>query len=188
MARPPPDPELVDLVLRALRSGTSHAEVARLAHVSPGTIATWMRKYAGGGGACAKRLTPEIQAAVSTEPSEPPTPDDIDTSTLGIVDRAVREQLEVARGARTVGNMGAAQRALRDVVGLANTKARLERQQAAARDGLHITREELAAARRVVALRIKALLDRPLLCAHCNRALSLAWAESVLDTESAPLE
>ena len=83
-----------------------------------------------------------------------------------------REQVVVASAQN---NAELAQRHTRNASALASVLARLEKVEAAGSDDLRTPRSTIAAIRADLTGRIAALQERPLLCAHCSRALSVMW-------------
>lgn len=77
--------------------------------------------------------------------------------------------------AQAVGDANLAQRHTRNLAGLLSVLARLERTERAEEDAIRISRAEVATIERSLRERIAATLSRPLLCAHCSRALSVSW-------------
>jgi hypothetical protein len=95
------------------------------------------------------------------------------------LERAKAMQAELfanAAEAKAVGNYTAAQRSMRDAANLAPIIARLERAESGDADVLRVSRADIEAAMASHRSKVKALCARPLLCAHCGRALSLDWA------------
>lgn len=74
------------------------------------------------------------------------------------------------------GNHGAAQRYMRDSVGLMTLIARLEKQHAGDEDVVTIPRAEAANASARVLDNLRRLQARPLTCAHCGRELRMTIA------------
>jgi len=188
MPRAAPDPKLIELVLSAVRSGVAQAEVARQCGVSKGSVSAWVKRY--GGGEVVSRLTvPEVAPPVANAPralAEPAEPDAIDDGSTDPIARCEAMQTRMLRSAaasESIGNMTAAQRSMRDASNMAVVITRLRRDAAGDREVLHISQAEIAEGKRSVREKIKALVARPLLCAHCGRALSVELAE--LDPESA---
>jgi hypothetical protein len=83
-----------------------------------------------------------------------------------------REQIDHARAS---GDTQLGQRATRNSAALASVLARLEKVESADSDLLKITRTEIDATYRGLQERVKAIVSRPLFCAGCSRALSVAW-------------
>jgi predicted transcriptional regulator len=104
-----------------------------------------------------------------------PEPEEADADTLTTMRRMLQDTLKRAREAEAVGNFNTAQKSGRDAAALVNTITRLERLTAADADVLRISRVEIEERRKKVRERIRATLDRPLLCAECNRKLSVLW-------------
>jgi predicted transcriptional regulator len=113
-----------------------------------------------------------------------PEPEEEDADTLTTMRRMLQDTLKRAREAEAVGNFNTAQKSGRDAAALVNTITRLERLTAADADVLRISRTEIEERRKKVRERIRATLDRPLLCAECNRKLSVLWGTGKKDGEN----
>ena len=112
--------------------------------------------------------------AASAEPSAEAEPIDV-SDTLLTLRRMQSDALRIANEARGVGNMGAAQRAVRDAAALGNTIARVERSEQAESDVLRLSRADIELEMQKVLARVQAITARPLLCAACSRALSVRF-------------
>jgi hypothetical protein len=75
------------------------------------------------------------------------------------------------------GDFTTAAREAKNAAGLVNMMARIGAKSDG--DGLTFTRAEIAKAEATVLERVKATLDRPLLCAHCSRELSIEYGRLV---------
>lgn len=200
MARPTPDPSDVKAALAMLASGFSTRDVSRVAGVSAVTVSRWAKKYGPKPRPVLVAPPPKPEPEVEAEPEvicpkleiEPPPPEStepddppIDLDTLTSLRRMHQDMLRTSRGANRVGNYATAQRSMRDAAALANTIARVERDTRAAGDSLVVSKDELDAARARVRETAQAILERPMLCAHCSRALSASWGESDADASGA---
>lgn len=114
------------------------------------------------------------ERAAQTSEAAPPV---ADSDTLRVLVELQREQIRLMRESREVGNLSAAQKFGRDAAGLSNTIARMQKLGQEDADILRISRADIAAARLSFEEKLRALADRPLLCAHCGRALSVEWGE-----------
>lgn len=174
MARPPTDPAIVQIAVDYARTGMSHDDIAEAMRaagyrVSAASVGNWARKAGVRPGV--------VPVATPAAPPDDDPPDD------GTVDDEIRNLRKMQRDlqrdaetARSMGNMTAAQRAMSASAALAPVIARLLRASKDERDVLRIPRSELDSARAKHRERIRALLDRPLLCAECSRKLSIDWA------------
>jgi transcriptional regulator with XRE-family HTH domain len=83
--------------------------------------------------------------------------------------------------ALAVGNSGLAQRQTRNAAALMSVLARLERTAADESDAVRISAAEAKQIQAQLFERMRAHLERPLLCAECNRKLSVRWGTEGLD-------
>jgi transposase-like protein len=178
--RPKPDPAVVARAVEAVRrGGRSLADVAREHGVSKMTVKRW---------ADAAEPRPDIAeraariaaatglGAAPEPPAAPPAADAAsDVDTLEMARRSWRECLARARAAEAEGNHTAAQRSGRDAAAWAVLVARLEKTAAVDADVLRISRAEVDEAMAGIRTRVESIVSRPLLCAHCSRALSASW-------------
>lgn len=172
-------PETVAAALAALATGRPLRDVAREFGVTATTVLRWRD-------AVVDEAPPivVVPAAIAALPAAPPAPalpelppipEGADTLERA---RAFLARVEViAEHSLQVGNVKAAQSAMRDALKAINDIARYETQQAKRGDGLHISQEEIDESRETVRARFAALADRPLLCAHCGRKLAISWGE-----------
>lgn len=157
-------------VLEALRTGMSIRDAATQHGVPKSTVGRWAKLLE----ADAPEPTPILPAPKAPSPEDPP---DASTDALTATRTLHRQTISLAEEARRVGNVGAAQRAMRDAAALVTVIARLEKAERQDGDVLRISRAEIVAAQIRQRERLRALLERPLLCAHCGRALSVDWGE-----------
>lgn len=186
--RNPPDPALVKLALDELRSGSSPADVAVAAGVSEACIKQWRRKYGGNDPALSPRTSMpaalEARAAARAEEPTTPTAESVfaslppDASSLERNVALQKVQFKIADEAFAIGNYSAAQKSMRDATQTALAIARIEKELRSDGDQLHISKAEIDAAKKSYRERVRTLLDRPLLCAHCSRELSIAWTDA----------
>lgn len=113
------------------------------------------------------------QAPAPDGDAEPLGPDDADLLALlrGVLSTQTRGMQEASR----IGNHAAAQKYGRDAAGLGAVIARLEKAAKSDDDVIRVARHEIDARLALMRERVEALQSRPLLCAHCSRALSVAW-------------
>lgn len=173
MPRPKPDPELVALVLEAVRAGGSCREVAVEAGISQMTVQRWAKAA----GVKAAEPTPEHMRPAEPEPEAPDlVQGEGNAATLAFTRAMQANLLRMSRTAEKSGNFASAQKAARDAAGLAAVIARLELGASADSDVLRISRNELRTAEATIEARLQALADRgPIRCADCARALSVLW-------------
>lgn len=195
MARHPPDRELIDLVLDAASRGTPASEIAGLAGVNEQTIRKWVKRYGGPGAVTGARVaTPALRAAYSGVPTaedplppsdelQPPPEPPPGASSLEMARHAHAMSMYAAVRAQRLGNLTAAQRNMRDAANLLPTIARLEKAETGDQDCVRVPRADIQRVRADLTERIRKLLDRPLLCEHCGRALSVQLAEGDDPTE-----
>lgn len=188
MARNAPDPELIELVREAIGSGSTLGEVAEVAGVSKACVARWCKKY----GMTPRTVAPTAMreraaaAAVDDTPEPPPLELKGDASLADIV-ALQRDLVREANSAKTVGNYSAYQRSMRDAAGLVPVIARMKAAEKEGADVLHVSRSDLEMAHSNNRAKLRQLLERPLLCEHCGRALSVEWGEAPhLQPESTP--
>ncbi len=128
----------------------------------------------------AKASAPTIAERAASLPEIPDAPDDADddadpSDTLGFLRKMVTDTQRRIRLAEQQGNMAAAQKMGRDLGGLLNTVARVERLERSEEELIRITKDQLVEAKSSVLAKVHALADRPLHCAECSRKLSVRW-------------
>lgn len=171
--RKPPDAETLAVVAGALADGISVRDMARTLGVTKMTISRWMRAYAE---------TPAGRAAafVKRKAAPPPAPEaspegEDDEPFLATLQRLMRGYTRRMRECEAIGDTTTAQKIGRDAEALARTIARVQKGDAANADTFSIPRADIDATMDALRERVKAILDRALLCAECSRALSVAW-------------
>jgi hypothetical protein len=192
MARNPPDPELVEVVLDYARTGMSHADIAEVLAssglvVTAATVGSWCRKHGVKVCTAAPAVVEHAKARREAASIVPPTPpsggdddseDDAGDDELAALVKMRKSMTRDAETARAVGNLTAAQRSMTAAATLAPVIARLRRAQKEDADVLHISKADIQSRMALHREHVRALLDRPLLCAECGRKLSVSWAES----------
>ncbi len=184
MTRHAPDPAIKAAALEALRAGGSFREVAAAVGVSQTTIARWAKDAdpaelparLGGTAAVAPEIAERAAKIVgriepATIPAVEALPDD--ASALLRVRAILAEADRALQRGRASGDLQLIQRATRDSAMMLPVLARLEAQAAESGDVLHVTHASIEEAMAGVEKRVAALLDRPLLCAECGRALAI---------------
>ena len=135
------------------------------------------------------RVAEAPQIAEAPVPGPPDSPEAAkgldDGDELARVLQLQNEQFAFARESRKLGNMTAAQRAMRDASSLAPVIARLRKARAEGADGTTITSAQLAAARKSFYDKLAILTAQPIYCAHCGRALRIATAETDVSADTA---
>lgn len=187
MPRPPADPDLKALCVDAVRAGESARDVSRrLAEtldirVSHVAISRWVKEAA---------TAPAVPALAPAPPAQPETnaddvpPENADTLTLTrwMRDAAIRD----AGRAKAVGHYGPAAQFMKRAADLAPTIARLEKASRESGDLIRVSRADVEKTMGGIREKVAALLDRPLLCAHCGRALSVAIGHGTDGAPGAP--
>jgi|SRR6185369_4969760 len=194
MAAPtPPDPDAVAFARERKAAGLSLSaiaeEMAAVGYpVTPMTLSRWLRDPAaaveprGPRRSKAKASTPR-QALAGRAPAPPEQEPDADPGTLeamrAILTRTIRE-VEAQR----IINPKLAQQLGRDVGTYAAIVSRLEKGAEDDADQLRFSRREVDQAMTALLERVKAVCDRPLLCAECSRKLSVDWGTGGVESVS----
>jgi DNA invertase Pin-like site-specific DNA recombinase len=159
--------------IAAVDSGTPRRDVATKYGVSEMTIGRWVKERDRGG---ARTIADRVAAMPEIKVSIDELPSDVDPSdTLGFLKQMVTDTQRRIRLSERQGNLAAAQKMGRDLGGLLNTVARVERLERSEEELIRITREQLVEAKASVLAKVHALADRPLHCAECARKLSVRW-------------
>jgi transcriptional regulator with XRE-family HTH domain len=181
MARNKPDPEVVAEAVAARRAGVSLRDVARVAGVSPTTVMRWEASAAAAPPAPAPDVMARAKALVAGAPAPDPEPDadpaPPEDDALAYARWQRRRILREGERAALAGNHAANQKAQRDAVAMSTLIARLEKASENDADVIRVTRGEVDQAMAGVREKVRAVLDRPLLCAACSRALNVDIAE-----------
>lgn len=125
----------------------------------------------------------QMQQAADERAAEPAPDEDDNRDTLTEVKQMLRDSLRQAKDAGKIGHAADAQRFGRIAAVLVPVIARLERDQKTDEHVLRISRQEIAERRIKVRQRFRAICDRPLLCAQCNRKLSVFWGTGKSEEE-----
>lgn len=173
MPRPKPDPALVAAALELLAAGCSLRDAAETLGVTEGTIRAWKKR--GGGSPPAATAPAETVPDHMAPPTPPPEAVEVGHDLVGSVRAMLNRTLTRSAAAEGAGNYTAAQRDSRDAAALVTVLARLSRSEAEDAEVLRISRVEIGELKVSLTERVAAILNRPLLCAHCSRALSVAW-------------
>jgi transposase len=180
-------PELFEIVVDAIKSGTPLREIAKRAGISHQTAKRWAEeagvlptKEQHDAAARARAL---VERSQRTAAPEEPEPDDeeIDTDSADLrplARRLLKKTLKIVASAEREGNYTAAQRALRDAsASITPLIARLEKLYGDDDSVIRIPRADVERLMLGMRDRAAAICDRPLLCAACSRELSIAWSE-----------
>jgi transposase-like protein len=152
-------------VLKAIASGQSVREASAAHGVPKSTVDRWAK---------AEREEEDVAPVAAL----PPAVVGAVTSTLDVLRATQAEFLVVSAKAKEVGNMTAAQRALKSVADLSTVIARVERTTKDDADVLTISRADIEVAVRAQRDRMRAVLSRPLCCAKCGREMAIKWGHS----------
>ena len=169
-----------------LKHGRTQASVAKDAGVARSTLQKWLRAER----AVVKESEPSRTAGLTEraervvariKEDDPPQHDEEDgdylsADLLHMSRRMLRDLRALAADATKQGNNTVAQRFMRDAAGVVQDIRRLEKERTSDKDSLTFTRKEIDEATSRMLDTISRLVDRPLLCANCGRALSVHLA------------
>jgi transcriptional regulator with XRE-family HTH domain len=154
------------------RGGTTR-EIAAALGVSHQTIARWVRE-ADVAPTIAERAARIAAAAPDAAPG---------TTLPERAPEKLRVQIDHAwamvETAKRAGDYKSSAQFSKLAAELTNSLLRAERGEIEDADALHISRHEIDQAMARVNARVKAIVDRPLLCAHCSRQLSVDYGTKV---------
>lgn len=168
-APPPPVTERSQRALELLRAGMSLAEVGRELGVAESQVSRWRAHHP-------PPPRPAAPAAAE-EPSGAPVLDVAEGASRVEQLRARLAYLDrLSQAAAADGMHGVAARHSRDAIALEALISRAEDRQGG-QGGLVVTEEQTRAAAHGLAESVRALCDRPLLCAACSRKLSIDWGD-----------
>jgi len=179
-----PSPRRVAAAVAAATGGRSLRDVAEEYGVSYVTVLRWVNKAKPKKKAPKKSeaeppwkgLTSSLTGRAVAEEEEGEEEPAEGATLLEQVRALQRDMLSTAKAAKGVGNMKAAQAALASAGLLANTIARIAKTEAEGADVFKISRADLAATEESLRKRMQTMKDRPLLCEHCSRRLSVELA------------
>lgn len=177
MPRPPTPPADFARAHAMRAGGQSLRTIARELGVSTPTIMRWLKRPAPP--AIAPDVAARAAALVAGVPEAPAEPDDPhppEEDTLAYTRWQRRQLIKAAERSERENQHPAAARYRGEAVKLAPTIARLEKARAEDGSAIHLTREDVAATDRALTERVAAILERPLLCAACARALNVEIA------------
>lgn len=191
MPKAKPDPALVAQARELIALGASLREAAATLGVTAPTIKRWIDAPA--------EPPPERPASAPPPPAELPAhmkppevaplvavdPDD----PIALVKQLIREQREAIYADRASGARGQSVSSGAAVLEkLVKTLKQLEEGQRKESEGIVISAAEIARIETSLAERIRAVCNRPLLCAQCSRELSVFWGtgltEAALNADS----
>lgn len=155
-------------VLKAIASGQSIREASAAHGVPKSTVDRWAKAEREEEGVAPVAALPPVVAVASM-------------STLEALRATQAEMLALSSESKKVGNMTAAQRALKTVADLSTVIARVERTTKDDADVLTISRADIDVAVRAQRDRMRAVLSRPLCCAKCGREMAIEWGHSAPD-------
>ena len=155
-----------------VNGGCSLADAGREADVSRATVSRWVREHLKTAAREAERVASETSPGDRAAPIAYKAAADMLDETRRMHEYFMRASHE----ARDVGNYSAAQRFARDAAQLVPTIARLEKARKEDGDRLQFSRHEIDEAVAGLLDKVRILSERPLLCAHCSRRLSMSLA------------
>lgn len=161
------DPQKAE-IRRLAAEGQSHRKIAEKVGVSHVTVGKVLKEPLPN--ALSQHLRNRPPATPPPEASEEPADD---APALVQVRYLVSEAREQIRKANAIGDSQLAQRQVRNAAYLSNVLARLEKVEAADSDLLRFSKREIDQAMASLLERVRAVCDRPLLCAECSRQLSV---------------
>jgi transposase-like protein len=179
-------PEVIAAAVQSVREGHSYASVAEAAGVTEITVGRWVRAARGPDepkplpiAQRAKVLLDKAHGATDPGPELPPPGPPIDPTDLpGTLRSMMAQLLQDADRMRREGYEAKAVAAMAAAGRLAPTLKQLEAIAADGADMIRISQADIRALKVKMLERFKAICDRPLLCAKCNRELATEWGES----------
>lgn len=184
-------PEQREVVFEELDRGRSYEQVqAELRELGFEVSLATLKKYRAEARAAARKANPNAptpgSAAVdrlkqrradleeAPRPALPPI-EMAGRSVLDITREQLQQVLTAQQQAQASGDWVVAARHAKVASDLTNTVARLESRANENRDAIVVTPTEVAEIEAKLTERVRAALERPLLCAHCSRQLSIDW-------------
>lgn len=123
--------------------------------------------------AATERLRERREQRRNDAETRTPPPDLDGMSVIDLVRTQLKDALGRAHQAFVTGDTAVAARYSKQATELSTTLARLEKASNENKDAIVISPAELADAEHKLRDRVRAILERPLLCAHCSRLVSL---------------
>jgi hypothetical protein len=133
----------------------------------------------------ARMLAQREERRNDTAETRTPPPNLEGLSVADLVRTQLKDALARAHQAFATGDTAVAARYSKQATELSTTLARLEKAENENKDSIVITPTELADAEHKLRERIRAVLERPLLCAHCSRQVSLDFGGVRAEVEAA---
>lgn len=162
------DQELKDLALAELRTGMSVRDAAEITGVGKSTLERWRQELE------TQERPPRPEDDDDDEEDDEENDDDDDDDLEQM--RQIRRELKAsARAAKKVGNTTAQGRALAQAAVVGNNIARIKAASGDTEGSVTMTLTEIAEVEDRLIAKAKALSARPVLCAHCNRQLSIDY-------------
>jgi DNA invertase Pin-like site-specific DNA recombinase len=173
MARPSKRDQYKAAVIEAHAKGGSTREIAKAAGVSHMTVSRWI-KDADVAPAVAARAA-ALAANVATEPDATDSDADFPEHTPEMLRYQIAEARKRTKASERAGDYKSSTQNAKLVADLTNTLLRAERGETEDADVLKISRREIDQAMARVSARVRAIVERPMLCAHCSRKLSVEF-------------
>lgn len=168
MGRPSKREGVKAAVIELHAQGGTTREIARAVGVSHMTVARYIRD------ADVKPTIAARAAALAASAPESGAPDDgLPHEPPEMIRRQIAEARKRSAAAERAGDYKSATQNATLEADLTNTLLRAERGKADDADVLRISRREIDETMAQVRARIKSIVDRPLLCEHCSRQLSM---------------
>jgi hypothetical protein len=179
MPKAKPDPELVAQARELVAMGASLREAAHTLGVSAPTIKRWIE-------AEPEPSPPLPPAALPAhmQPPEAPAIVPLDTSDpRRMVEQLIGDIYSMIQSNRASGDTRQMGSLAATVSKLSVTMRQLDAAAKDSADGVTVSAAEVARIEASLAERIKAVCNRPLLCAHCSRELSVFWGTGLTEAE-----
>jgi hypothetical protein len=184
MPKAKPDPELGAQARELVAMGASLREAAHTLGVSAPTIKRWIETEAPAPASIppatlpAHMKPPEAVAIVPLDTSDP----------RRMVEQLIGDIYSMIQANRASGDTRQMGSLAATVSKLSVTMRQLDAAAQASADGITVSAAEVARIEASLAERIKAICNRPLLCAECSRELSVFWGtgltEAALNADS----
>ncbi len=186
MPKAKPDPELVAQARELVAMGASLREAAHTLGVSPPTIKRWIESEP------ADRPAPALPAPAlpapalpaHMKPPEAPAIVPLDTSDpRRMVEQLIGDIYSMIQSNRASGDTRQMGSLAATVSKLSVTMRQLDAAAQSAADGITVSAAECARIEASLAERIRAICNRPLLCAECSRELSVFWGTGLTEAQ-----
>lgn len=179
MPKPKADPALVAQARELIALGASLREAAQTLGVSAPTIKRWIEEPPAESPA-----PPPAALPAHMQPPEAPAIVPLDTSDpRRMVEQLIGDIYSMIQSNRASGDTRQMGSLAATVSKLSVTMRQLDAQAQAAADGITVTAAECARIEASLAERIKAICNRPLLCAECSRELSVFWGTGLTEAQ-----